>query len=110
MVNQRRLACCVLFLPGLAAAQTQFFATADPDIAVRGQTTRITVRGRDDESLRTLAINPPAGVRIVSIAPLPNQSRGQAAATVTLEVDANAQPGKRSLMLTIAPNRQDGFS
>ncbi len=93
----------------LATAQA-FFATADPDVLLRGQTARITVRGRDDESLRTLAVKPPNGVRIVSVTPLPNQPRGQAAATVTIAVDPSAQPGKRALMLTIAPNRQDGFS
>lgn len=98
-----------VFFSSLAAAQA-FFATADPDVLLRGQTARITVRGRDDESLRTLAIKPSNGVRIVSVTPLANQPRGQAAATVTIAVDPNAQPGKRALMLTIAPNRQDGFS
>lgn len=102
--------CCLVLLTRAAAAQTPFFATAEPDIALRGHLTHLTVRGYDDESLRTLSIRPPSGVRIVSITPVPNQPRGQAAVAVTLSVEATAQPGKRSLMLSISPSRQPGFS
>jgi hypothetical protein len=76
-------------------------ARADPDVVVRGRSTRIVIQGRDAEALKTLQVHPPEGIRVESITPLPSRSDGLAAVSVAIAVDAAAATGERALMLSM---------
>lgn len=78
-------------------------ADPEPDAITRGQSTVVTVKGSSLDALKTLTIEPAAGVRLGAIEPLPGQADGSQAVRVTITVDANAAPGDRDIMLTIAP-------
>jgi hypothetical protein len=79
------------------------FAQPEPDVITRGRATTITVRGRAVEELRTLRVDPPDGIRIGGIRALGPQPDGSQAISVTITVDAGAEPGDRALTLSTAP-------
>lgn len=75
---------------------------AEPDVVLRGRSARLVLRGRDTTSLKTLQVSPPDGITIRAITPLPARRDGSAAVSVDLMVDAAANPGERTLVLTTA--------
>jgi hypothetical protein len=83
------------------AAPVLPFAEATPDTIIRGQVTRLVVKGRDAASLQSLKIEPADGIRIQSITPLPANSDGTASATVEIVADAGAALGERQMMLAM---------
>jgi len=79
------------------------FAQPEPDVITRGRATTIVVRGRAAEELRTLRVDPPDGIRIGEIRALGPQPDGSQAISITIIVDAGAEPGDRALTLSTAP-------
>ena len=89
--------------PGSPDATAILFAEAEPDVVLRGRTATLVVRGRDLISLKTLTIEPAAGISVRAITPLPARPDGSAAVRVELAVEAAAEPGERALLLTDPP-------
>jgi hypothetical protein len=75
-------------------------ALAEPDAVTRGRSTTIVVKGSKVETLKTLQVSPPDGVRLGEITPAKD---GSQAVTVVVTVDATAKPGERELTLVVAP-------
>jgi hypothetical protein len=90
--------------PDAAQLEENAFAIeAEPLAITRGRTTTIVVKGRDGEALKTLAVNPPDGIKLGEIKALPPAADGRKAVSVAVTVDAKAEPGDRELTLTVAP-------
>ena len=76
---------------------------ANPDVVTRGTSTTIVVTGNSAEELKTLQIDPPDGIRLSGMRPLPARGNGLSAMEVVVTVDRAAAPGMRSLVMTTAP-------
>ncbi|MBI4908746.1 MAG: hypothetical protein HY820_34315 [Acidobacteria bacterium] len=95
----RRLSLITLAMAALGQnAPLLPFADATPDTILRGQSTRVVVKGRDAASLHTLKVEPGDGVTIRAITPLSASS-----VSVEIAVEGDAKIGERQLMLTLAP-------
>jgi hypothetical protein len=89
--------------PPLPGSTVEGIVEADPDVVLRGRTVKIIVKGSDMAALKTLQVNPPEGIRLGVITPLPARPDGSAAVSVELHVDSSAEPGERTLTLIVAP-------
>jgi hypothetical protein len=79
--------------PPLPGSTVEGIVEADPDVVLRGRTVKIIVKGSDMAALKTLQVNPPEGIRLGVITPLPARPDGSAAVSVEL----------RTLTLIVAP-------